>query len=97
VPVQSEYAVVLTYCGEVAKAKSLLGQLRKISIDRRNIAAELEYRMALVDKIEREGLRPRALLGIGGSPLLTVSGPVSRNSACPCGSGLKFKKCCGAV
>jgi uncharacterized protein len=24
-------------------------------------------------------------------------GPVSRNDPCPCGSGKKYKKCCGAA
>jgi uncharacterized protein YecA (UPF0149 family) len=24
-----------------------------------------------------------------------MAGPVGRNEPCPCGSGLKFKKCCG--
>lgn len=28
----------------------------------------------------------------------TVSGPeINRNSACPCGSGLRYKKCCGKI
>jgi hypothetical protein len=97
VPVQSEYAVVLAYCGEVAKAKSLLGQLRKVSIDRPDIHSEFEYRVTLVERIEREHLRPRALLGTGGNPLFPANGPIGRNSPCRCGSGLKFKKCCGAV
>ncbi len=31
-----------------------------------------------------------------GAPLLRPSPKVGRNDPCPCGSGLKFKKCCGA-
>ncbi|MPZ21655.1 MAG: hypothetical protein GEV06_27765 [Luteitalea sp.] len=27
---------------------------------------------------------------------MTRAGPVGRNAACPCGSGKKFKRCCGA-
>ena len=31
-----------------------------------------------------------------GEPLVRASPKVGRNDPCPCGSGLKFKKCCGA-
>src|SRR5437867_516432 len=41
--------------------------------------------------------------GSGGSPLLKKSAPaapviqkIGRNDPCPCGSGKKYKKCCGA-
>ncbi|AYH44852.1 UPF0149 family protein [Azoarcus sp. DN11] len=43
-------------------------------------------------------------LGLGESELLSVDGPavhtpaaVGRNDPCPCGSGKKYKKCCGAA
>lgn len=31
-----------------------------------------------------------------GSVAARGASPVSRNAPCPCGSGLKFKRCCGA-
>lgn len=30
-------------------------------------------------------------------PYVRPEGKVGRNDPCPCGSGLKFKKCCGAA
>ncbi|MBW2373532.1 MAG: SEC-C domain-containing protein, partial [Deltaproteobacteria bacterium] len=36
--------------------------------------------------------RPAAAGGAGGSR----PGKVGRNDPCPCGSGKKYKKCCGA-
>jgi hypothetical protein len=97
IPIQSEYAVVLAYCGEVDKAKSVINQLRKISIDRPDVEAEFRYRVNLVDDIERRGLRPRAMHCVGGNPLLPATAPINRNSPCACGSGLKYKKCCGSA
>ena len=97
IPVQSEYAVVLAYCGEIDKAKSVISQLRKISIERPDVEAEFRYRIKLVDEIERRRLRPRAIRGVGGNPLFPAGGPIGRNSLCLCGSGLKYKKCCGST
>jgi hypothetical protein len=97
IPIQSEYAVVLAYCGEVDKAKSVINQLRKMSIDRPDVEAEFRHRVELVDDIERRGLRPRTMRGVGGNPLLPAIAPINRNSPCACGSGLKYKKCCGSA
>jgi SWIM/SEC-C metal-binding protein len=38
------------------------------------------------------------LMGLAGGNIKTVTNPekVGRNDPCPCGSGKKFKKCCGA-
>ena len=37
-----------------------------------------------------------ALLGLRDRPRLSGQG-AARNAMCPCGSGRKFKRCCGAV
>jgi SEC-C motif len=37
------------------------------------------------------------LLMFTGAPRGAVSGAVGRNDACPCGSGRKFKRCCGTL
>ena len=34
--------------------------------------------------------------GVATNPYTRTSPKVGRNSPCPCGSGRKFKKCCGA-
>ena len=43
---------------------------------------------------EKEGRAPKRE-GIGIGLLQPVKGMPGRNDACPCGSGKKFKKCCG--
>ncbi len=39
----------------------------------------------------------RAADGAGGKPSDTKAPKISRNAPCPCGSGRKYKKCCGAT
>jgi len=41
----------------------------------------------------RERLRPGG--GVRTPPLKRGAAPIGRNDPCPCGSGKKFKKCCG--
>jgi uncharacterized protein YecA (UPF0149 family) len=42
------------------------------------------------------GPRPRASTGQPSSPQpVRHAGKVGRNDPCPCGSGKKYKKCCG--
>jgi hypothetical protein len=41
----------------------------------------------------RERLRPGG--GVRPPPLRNEAIPIGRNDPCPCGSGRKFKKCCG--
>jgi len=42
-------------------------------------------------------MRPRAPLGAAAAPGAAAAGQkVGRNDPCPCGSGKKYKKCCGA-
>ena len=43
------------------------------------------------------GSRPAAQQGAPATPVIRRKGPkVGRNDPCPCGSGKKYKKCCGA-
>jgi len=47
----------------------------------------------------RRGSRPNPMtigLGFGGGPP-RAAGKIGRNDPCPCGSGKKFKRCCGGV
>ncbi len=41
----------------------------------------------------RERLRPEG--GMKSPPLRNAAPPLGRNDPCPCGSGTKYKKCCG--
>jgi preprotein translocase subunit SecA len=57
---------------------------------------ELEEGRSFASEIEEEN-QPRAnveLLELPVTPI-HVEGHVGRNALCPCGSGKKFKKCCG--
>ena len=38
--------------------------------------------------------RPREIFGIKIKPYVKKYGDINRNEPCPCGSGLKYKKCC---
>lgn len=39
--------------------------------------------------------RLRKMFGIQMTPYKKTNPDVGRNDPCPCGSGLKYKKCCG--
>jgi uncharacterized protein len=46
-------------------------------------------------KLDREALLQSRPLNVT-SPVRTAAAKIGRNDPCPCGSGKKFKKCCGA-
>lgn len=56
--------------------------------------AVLKWNAQILEGI-RKSKHPFAA-GAAPEPALTVSAPISRNAPCPCGSGLKYKHCCGA-
>jgi preprotein translocase subunit SecA len=71
--------------------------------------ARIIYRVQLQPQPQRPMYREMAFSGGGGDALdelraaASPSGPgngsqrkVGRNDPCPCGSGKKYKKCCGA-
>ena len=74
------------------------------SADDDGIAAELDRIQSLVSKARTEVAR--SILGDdprehehpwkSSETIRNTSRPVRRNDPCPCGSGKKFKKCCGA-
>lgn len=39
--------------------------------------------------------RLRELFGVQMTPFVRPEAKIGRNELCPCGSGLKYKKCCG--
>lgn len=49
----------------------------------------------ILSRWREHGLAPVELLAVDGPAVPSASG-VGRNEACPCGSGKKYKKCCGA-
>ena len=47
------------------------------------------------DRVRTSGPSGMPPPGMPGSPVRTAAPSVGRNDPCPCGSGKKFKKCCG--
>ncbi|HHN0156304.1 SEC-C metal-binding domain-containing protein [Pseudomonas nitroreducens] len=88
VQVRSQYAVILAWCGDyrgaIAELRRLDPYLEGLEEDQR---LEVEGQTALIASIISEARRVADRQTMGG---------VARNERCPCGSGLKFKKCHGA-
>lgn len=88
VQVRSQYAVILAWCGDhrgaISEIKRLDPYLEGLEEDQR---LEVEGQTALIARIISKTRRvvDRQKMGV-----------VARNERCPCGSGLKFKKCHGA-
>ena len=61
---------------------------------RRSISQIISY---LEIKTEVEMPRGDAIVKNNGKTNITKSQRVSRNSKCPCGSGSKYKNCCGKL
>lgn len=87
VQVRSQYAVILALCGQQKDADAEMRRLRPylegLTGEQRQ---EVENQSNMIAK-----------LGNNASKLASrqVFGEVGRNHRCPCGSGLKFKKCHG--
>jgi hypothetical protein len=72
-----------------------------------NDMEELRWRYEKVKEIARRSVPPRTAArrrsgflrpdGLAPSQPSAIGARVGRNDACPCGSGKKFKKCCGLV
>jgi uncharacterized protein YecA (UPF0149 family) len=57
--------------------------------------------MRVMAQLVRRGEAPAAIMGMireedaAAAGATRTGGAAGRNDACPCGSGKKFKKCCG--
>jgi len=91
VPVTSQYAVVLAYCGEFEKAACAMNELRSFAIASPRWRAEFENQENLIAQIASARSPSRLHPSMRSAPL-----KVGRNEPCPCGSGKKWKRCCGA-
>jgi hypothetical protein len=94
VSVRSQYAVVLGYCGDFDSANAEFARLGAygsgLTAHQRR---EVENQRGLVAQLRRVGVQPDKL--IDGQAHISVRPKVRRNDACPCGSGMKHKKCHG--
>lgn len=101
VPVRAQYAVILAYCGEIVEARAEITTLRSFRATSQLAQEELESQAALIEAIAAGDVRapPRRELPPAPPelpvPRIATAKKVGRNDACPCGSGRKFKKCCG--
>ncbi|GAB6062609.1 preprotein translocase subunit SecA [Deferrisoma palaeochoriense] len=73
--------------------EDVLQKLFLIQIVREEEARELEQPSRPARMVLSHGSRPAAAQG----PVRREGPRVGRNDPCPCGSGKKYKKCCGAV
>ncbi|MCK9996504.1 MAG: SEC-C domain-containing protein [Candidatus Krumholzibacteria bacterium] len=55
------------------------------------------YEQGATSKGGRAAPQPRADSPTGARPVQREEPKVGRNDPCPCGSGKKYKKCCGAI
>lgn len=101
IPVRSQYAVVLAYCGEASKALAEIESLKKFSISNLEYKREFENQCLLVDRIIKGEVvlppRQKVLSIPENDPVIEFpKRKIGRNEKCPCGSGKKYKRCCGA-
>lgn len=99
IPLRAQYAVVLAYDGQVERARNQLADLTVFASSSPLLAAELENQRRLIEAIASGEVRltPRGRGGLDRSGLL-LDVPrlqAGRNEPCPCGSAVKFKRCCG--
>jgi hypothetical protein len=87
--VQGQYAVILAYTGEIAAARKLMASLRAYDIPPA-MRAQLDGQRAIIEHTAR------AFDASDGRPRVRETPKVGRNDVCPCGSGLKYKRCHGA-
>lgn len=109
VPVRSQYAVVLAYCGEFAAAEAEMARLAPYEAGLTPEGqGELRSQRRLIAELKRRGPPPQwqmpahmeELIRNGIPPLMPEPGhpgrrrvKVGRNEPCPCGSGRKYKHC----
>jgi hypothetical protein len=82
-PIRIQYAVVCAYCGDFTAADAEISRLTPYILGLSGAdREEVDKRLRLVEELRAQA----AVLS---------RGKVGRNEPCPCGSGKKFKKCCG--
>ncbi|MGO8253439.1 SEC-C metal-binding domain-containing protein [Rhizobium ruizarguesonis] len=99
-PVRSMYAIVLAWNSEHSEARQELSVLARYDYDNAGTAM-LEERRRFVDNIiaKRVWLQRRVPPPPIPPPALGLlpRRKIGRNEPCSCGSGLKYKKCCGGL
>lgn len=93
--VRGQYAVVLAYNGAAARARAEMDAIRPYVPNLpEDYKKGFENQCAMIEDL----VANRVCSGHQNPSVLPVRsfGKVGRNDRCPCGSGKKYKKCCGA-
>jgi hypothetical protein len=100
VQVRAQRAVILAYCGRFREATDEIVRLMKFDVANPRMREELENQSRLIGRIVA-GEIPLKLKSAPFREFASKFGPMlksklGRNDKCPCGSGKKFNRCCGA-
>ena len=99
-----EYLYLLTNSciifGHTSQAKALIGQLKTSSVTGKKLAKRLENRLQerheVMDDDWFDTMNWEPMMEeTAQQPYIRSSVKTGRNDPCPCGSGKKYKKCCG--
>ena len=89
VDVVAQYSVILAYTGDIADARQLMESLDIYEIDE-SLRKQLVGQRQIIENVARK------LPANDGQPRATSTSNLGRNDRCSCGSGSKYKRCCGA-
>ena len=101
---RSLYAVILAYSGEFDEAELQMRRLEPlIEGAPPPMQAQLADQKRLIAEIRQKGPSPQRRRELSSAapvvardtPIARQTAKVGRNDPCPCGSGVKFKKCHG--
>lgn len=103
IPLRAQRAVILAMCGRIGEARAEMAAIEPyLAAASEGAKAEFLNQRRLVENLAAGRIRPPR-------PKLQIPAPVrgaaephpvrgaDRNQPCPCGSGRKWKKCCGAT
>ena len=95
VPIRSQYAVVLAYCGDFDSADA---EIKRLGHYEAGLSEKGQWELCnqrkLVAKIRRKGPPPQWIPPTPSPPIVRRQ-KIGRNAPCVCGSGKKYKKCHG--
>ena len=101
ISVRAQHAVVLAYCRRFDDAEAEMSRLAAYEPALSDVErSTLANQRRLIARLRCDGPRPQWFEQPSGAPrrsadLQPRSRKVGRNQPCPCGSGAKFKRCCG--
>lgn len=71
--------------------------LAKVKEQVTEIICQMQFKMQEAPQTEMKESHPHPVNPTIENPFETPEGQISRNAPCPCGSGKKFKHCCGSI